>query len=92
MRDTNLDARREADGTIGLLRDTAARHMRTEAAREGLIVLEATYAPRECTAETRGLAYDVAVPLQARVHRSQLSVPGGRSKVRAASCRSPGPF
>lgn len=47
----------------------------------GLVILEASYGPSERDEATAGLDVDVTVPLQALVHRSQLYIPGRRSKV-----------
>ena len=50
--------------------------------REGLVVLEASYGPTDPDPEARALIVDVTVAIQALVHRSQLYIPGHRSKVR----------
>lgn len=47
----------------------------------GLVVLEAVYGPSERDEATGGLDVDVTVPLQALVNKSQLYIPGRRSKV-----------
>ena len=49
--------------------------------REGLVVLEASYGPTDPDPEARALIVDVTVAIQALVHRSQLYIPGHRSKV-----------
>ena len=49
---------------------------------EGLVVLEASYGPTDPDPEARALIVDVTVAIQALVHRSQLHIPGHRSKVR----------
>jgi hypothetical protein len=48
---------------------------------EGLVVLEASYGPMDSDPEARDLAVDVTVAIQALVHKSQLYIPGHRSKV-----------
>jgi hypothetical protein len=52
---------------------------------EGLVVLEASYGPTDPDPEARALIVDVTVPIQALVHKSQLYIPGHRSKVRTLS-------
>ena len=52
---------------------------------EGLVVLEASYGPTDPDPEARALLVDVTVPIQALVHKSQLYIPGHRSKVRMPS-------
>ena len=47
----------------------------------GLVILEALYGPLERDEAAEGLDLDVTVALQALVHRSQLYIPGRRSKV-----------
>jgi DnaJ homolog subfamily C member 11 len=54
------------------------------AACEGLVVLDASYGPIDPDPEARQLVVDVTVAIQALVHKSQLYIPGHRSKV----CRS----
>jgi DnaJ family protein C protein 11 len=48
---------------------------------EGLVVLEASYGPIDPDPEARDLVVDVTVAIQALVHKSQLYIPGHRSKV-----------
>jgi DnaJ family protein C protein 11 len=48
---------------------------------EGLVVLEASYGPIAPDPEARDLVVDVTVAIQALVHKSQLYIPGHRSKV-----------
>ena len=45
------------------------------------MVLEASYGPTDPDPEARALIVDVTVPIQALVHKSQLYIPGHRSKV-----------
>ncbi|KAH9171068.1 hypothetical protein EDB89DRAFT_1192482 [Lactarius sanguifluus] len=47
---------------------------------EGLVVLEASYGPTDPDPEARALVVDVTVAIQALVHKSQLYIPGHRSK------------
>lgn len=72
--------RREIEETILLLRETARRHTQAEKIKEGLVVLEASYGPTDPDPEARALVVDVTVPIQALVHKSQLYIPGHRSK------------
>jgi DnaJ homolog subfamily C member 11 len=48
---------------------------------EGLVVSKASYGPMDSDPEARDLAIDVTVAIQALVHKSQLYIPGHRSKV-----------
>ncbi|KAH9923298.1 DnaJ-domain-containing protein [Amylocystis lapponica] len=80
LHEQNSEVLRETKETILLLQDTAKRHMQAEAACEGLIILEAAYGPSEQDESTQGLDMDVTVPVQALVNRSQLYIPGRRSK------------
>lgn len=48
---------------------------------EGLVVLEASYGPSDPDPEARALIVDVTVAIQALVYKSQLYIPGHRSKV-----------
>ncbi|KAH8101824.1 DnaJ-domain-containing protein [Cristinia sonorae] len=57
----------------------------------GLVILEATYGAAERDELTEGLEMDVTIPLQALVHRSQLYIPGRRSKVGLQGFRDPVP-
>jgi DnaJ homolog subfamily C member 11 len=50
---------------------------------KGLVVLEASYGPTDPDPEARDLVVDVTVAIQALVHKSQLYIPGHRSKVYA---------
>ncbi|KAI0065244.1 DnaJ-domain-containing protein [Artomyces pyxidatus] len=72
--------RREVEETVSLLKETARKHMLTEKAKEGLIIMEATYGPTDPDPEARDLIVDVTIPLQALVHKSQLYIPGHRPK------------
>ena len=51
----------------------------------GLVILEALYGPLERDEAAEGLDLDVTVASQALVHRSQLYIPGRRSKVSSRS-------
>lgn len=55
---------------------------------EGLVVLEASYGPIDPDPEARDLVVDVTVAIQALVHKSQLYIPGHRSKVCGARFRA----
>lgn len=71
---------REIEETTLLLRETARRHTQAEKIKEGLVVLEASYGPTDPDPEARALVVDVTVAIQALVHKSQLHIPGHRSK------------
>ncbi|OSD08750.1 DnaJ-domain-containing protein [Trametes coccinea BRFM310] len=80
LREEKSELLRQWKETVSLLEDTAQRHMRTEEACDGLVVLEARYGPSEEEEGTEGLEVDVTVPVQALVNSSQLYIPGKRSK------------
>ncbi|OBZ77401.1 DnaJ subfamily C member 11 [Grifola frondosa] len=80
LQEERSDLLRQTKETISLLQDPAKRHMQTEAACDGLIILEASYGPSERDENTEGLDVDVAIPVQALVNKSQLFIPGRRSK------------
>jgi len=71
---------REIEEMTLLLRETARKHTHAEKNKEGLVVLEASYGPIDSDPEARDLAVDVTVAIQALVHKSQLYIPGHRSK------------
>ena len=48
----------------------------------GLVISNAQYGPAEADDAAEGLTIDVTVPIQALVSKSQLYIPGRRSKVR----------
>ncbi|KAI0938578.1 hypothetical protein AcV5_000221 [Taiwanofungus camphoratus] len=81
LKEEKSDLLRETKETISLLQETAKRHMQAETSCGGLVVLEAVYGPSERDEATGGLDVDVTVPLQALVNKSQLYIPGRRSKV-----------
>ncbi|KAI0360473.1 DnaJ-domain-containing protein [Trametes cingulata] len=80
LREEKSDLLRQWKETVSLLQDTAQRHMRTEEACDGLVILEARYGPSEQEEGTEGLEVDVTVPVQALINSSQLYIPGKRSK------------
>ncbi|GBE87408.1 DnaJ-domain-containing protein [Sparassis latifolia] len=80
LRDEKSDVLREIKETSHLLQDTAKKHMQAEASCGGLIIVEALYGPSERDESTKGLDVDVTVPVQALVNKSQLYIPGRRSK------------
>ena len=54
----------------------------------GLVITDARYGPADGDDARQGLTIDVTVPLQALVTKSQLYIPGRRSKVRSRlACR-----
>ena len=63
------------------------RNSDMDAMYSGLVILEALYGPLERDEAAEGLDLDVTVALQALVHRSQLYIPGRRSKVSSRSFR-----
>ncbi|TCD67798.1 hypothetical protein EIP91_011926 [Steccherinum ochraceum] len=91
LRDTQSELSRQTEETIYLLKDLAKRHMQTEAAVDGLVILEASYGAAVRDSDTEGLEIDVTIPLQALVSKSQLYIPGRRSKVGLQGFRDPVP-
>ncbi|KAK0192274.1 hypothetical protein F5146DRAFT_999491 [Armillaria mellea] len=66
---------------ISILTEPAKKRMATEAAKDGLVILEATYGPAETFDFGSESALDVTIAVQALVSNSQLHIPGHRSKV-----------
>ncbi|PCH44875.1 DnaJ-domain-containing protein [Wolfiporia cocos MD-104 SS10] len=81
LQNEKSDLLRETKETTHLLEDIARRHMQAETSCNGLIIEEAFYGPAERDEATDGLDVNVTVPLQALVTKSQLYIPGRRSKV-----------
>lgn len=77
LKEEKTQLKRRIDDTVGLLSDTAKRHMQTERSRGGLVILSATYGPET---DAENLTIDVTVPVQALVHNSQVHIPGHRTK------------
>lgn len=76
--------KKEAQEAIELLRESTNRKTLLEQDCDGLVIIEAVYGNLQAALEL-GLVTDVTIPVQALVNNSQLSMPGGHSKV---SCRS----
>lgn len=55
----------------------------------GLVILEAWYGPEEQVEGFESLDLNVTIPIQVLVRKSQLYIPGRRSKVRSLSILSP---
>ena len=75
--------KREAEEAIRLLLPSVERKIEAEREKDGLIILEAWYGNifslnEEVLLNERS---DVRIPVQALVHDSQLTIPGGYSKV-----------
>ncbi|TFY53464.1 hypothetical protein EVJ58_g9439 [Rhodofomes roseus] len=87
LHEEKAELQRETKETVHLLQDVAKRHMDAEGACDGLVILEAFYGPLERDEAAEGLDLDVTVALQALVHRSQLYIPGRRSKVSTYSLK-----
>ncbi|KAI0030357.1 hypothetical protein K488DRAFT_87852 [Vararia minispora EC-137] len=91
LEDEQSTVRREIANNMALLKDTARKHMQTEKAVGGLVILEALYGPTDSAPEARDLMIDVTVPLQALVYKSQLYIPGHRSKAGLPGFYDPAP-
>ncbi|KZT10262.1 DnaJ-domain-containing protein [Laetiporus sulphureus 93-53] len=91
LQEEKSDVLRETKETIHLLEDLAKRHMQAEASCNGLVIQYASYGPSEEDEATEGLRLDVTVPLQALVYKSQLYIPGRRSKAGLQGFYDPAP-
>ncbi|CAG8512786.1 7546_t:CDS:2, partial [Ambispora leptoticha] len=79
--------KRDAEETIRLLMPSIARKIEIERAKDGLVILEAFYGNFKPTISGASVlddqsVVDVTIPVQALVNDSQLTIPGGRSKLR----------
>jgi len=72
--------KKEAQEAIDLLRESTDRKTSLEQEKDGLVIIEAVYGNLQAAPEL-GLFTDVTIPVQALVNNSQLSMPGGHSKV-----------
>lgn len=72
--------KKEAQEAVDLLRESTDRKTRQEQEKDGLVILEATYGNLNAAPEL-GLVADVTIAVQALVNNSQLTMPGGHSKV-----------
>lgn len=72
--------KKEAQEAVELLRESTDRKTRQEKDKDGLVILEATYGNLNAAPEL-GLTADVTIAVQALVNNSQLTMPGGHSKV-----------
>ncbi|KAG2367162.1 hypothetical protein BDR07DRAFT_1393807 [Suillus spraguei] len=88
LKEEHSQLKRQIDDTVGLLSETAKRHMQTERSRGGLVILSATYGPE---ADVKNLTIDVTVPVQALVHNSQVHIPGHRTKAGIQGFYDPAP-
>ena len=78
--------KREAEEAIRLLLPSVERKIEAEREKDGLVILEAWYgnissSNEETPLNERNDVIDVRIPVQALVHDSQLTIPGGYSKV-----------
>ncbi|KAI7817740.1 hypothetical protein BC939DRAFT_402258 [Gamsiella multidivaricata] len=73
--------KKEAEEAIELLRESTMRKTRQEQEKDGLVIVEAVYGNLNAAPEL-GLVTDVTIAVQALVNNSQLTMPGGHSKVR----------
>jgi len=76
--------KREAMEAIRLLLPSVERKIEAEREKDGLVILEACYGNisslREVLLNEKNDVIDVRIPVQALVHDSQLTIPGGYSK------------
>ena len=78
--------KREALEAIRLLLPSVERKVEVEKEKDGLVILEAWYGNAsslngEVPLNELSDVIDVKIPVQALVHESQLTIPGGYSKV-----------
>ncbi|CAL1708852.1 unnamed protein product [Somion occarium] len=80
LKEAKPEILRQHEETVYLLRDTARRHTQAEASIDGLVILEAWYGPEEQVEGFESLDLNVTIPIQVLVRKSQLYIPGRRSK------------
>ncbi|KAF7350430.1 J domain-containing protein [Mycena venus] len=85
-------ARRDAEAVILFLKDKAKDYTKTEVAKGGLVILEATYGAMEAADRMIGLAWDVTIPLQTLVRGSQIYISGRHPKSSIQGFLDPAPF
>ncbi|KAK0204055.1 hypothetical protein DFS33DRAFT_856755 [Desarmillaria ectypa] len=78
--DEDITIKQKTQNIISILTEPAKKRMATEAAKDGLVILEATYGPAEPFDFGSQFDLDVTIPIQALVSNSQLHIPGHRSK------------
>ncbi|KAL0958160.1 hypothetical protein HGRIS_000326 [Hohenbuehelia grisea] len=80
LKASDSPAMREIEATASMLKETAKRHTEAENAKDGLVIIEATYGLLDPSLEGDDLVINVTTALQALVNHSQLYIPGNRSK------------
>ncbi|KAJ7096737.1 hypothetical protein B0H15DRAFT_774112 [Mycena belliarum] len=88
----NSPLRRDAESVICFLKDKARECRIGEAARGGLVIVEATYGAIETVDRELGLSWDVTIPLQTLVRGSQLYISGRHPKTAIHGFLDPAPF
>ncbi|PBK94651.1 DnaJ-domain-containing protein [Armillaria gallica] len=78
--DEDITIKQKTQNIISILTEPANKRMAAEAAKDGLVILEATYGPAESFDFGSEYVLDVTVAVQALVSNSQLHIPGHRSK------------
>ncbi|KAK0232380.1 hypothetical protein EDD85DRAFT_911241 [Armillaria nabsnona] len=78
--DEDITIKQKTQNIISILTEPAKKRMAAEAAKDGLVILEATYGPAESFDFGSEYVLDVTVAVQALVSNSQLHIPGHRSK------------
>ncbi|KAF7323886.1 J domain-containing protein [Mycena kentingensis (nom. inval.)] len=84
--------RRETEAVVSCLRDKARDCSASEAARAGLVILDASYGVLNTAERNLGLVWDVTIPLQALVRESQIYVSGRHPKSSIQGFLDPAPF
>ncbi|KAJ7151154.1 hypothetical protein C8R46DRAFT_914405, partial [Mycena filopes] len=94
LRDLQPDSalRQRTEAVVAMLRQKAEDSCEAEAAKGGLVIVQATYEPIEIAEKELGLSWDVTVPLQTLVRGSQIYISGRHPKHSIPGFLDPAPF
>ncbi|KAJ6631122.1 hypothetical protein B0H10DRAFT_1938666 [Mycena sp. CBHHK59/15] len=90
--ETNSSYRNDAEAVISFLKDKARDCMKVEAAKGGLVIVDATYGAMETADRDLGLSWDVTIPVQALVRGSQVHISARHPKSSIQGFLDPAPF
>ncbi|KAJ7669195.1 hypothetical protein DFH06DRAFT_1038128 [Mycena polygramma] len=85
-------SRKDAEAVLSLLKGKARDSLKDEVAKDGLVIVEATYGAMETADRELGLSWDVTVPLQTLVRGSQIYISGRHPKVSIQGFLDPAPY
>ncbi|KAJ6484339.1 hypothetical protein C8R47DRAFT_551994 [Mycena vitilis] len=85
-------SRKDAEAVLSLLKGKARDSSRDEVAKDGLVIVEATYGAMETADRELGLSWDVTVPLQTLVRGSQIYISGRHPKSSIQGFLDPAPY